>query len=54
MDLFFKIIKEKIDLVADVGQPLFVERSMQGRYFFHEDRILETDLIGQTPVKILT
>jgi hypothetical protein len=47
MDLFLKISKEEISLITDVDQSLFVKRSMRGRYIFHGDRILETDLTEQ-------
>ena len=47
MDLILKISGEKIGLITDIDQHLFIERSMRGGFVFHGDRILETDPTGE-------
>ena len=47
MDLILKISGEKIGLITDIDQHLFIERSMRFGYVFHGDRILETDPTGE-------
>ena len=43
MNLILIISKEKVGLITDVDQHLFVETSMPGGYVYHGDCILKTD-----------
>ena len=47
MNLIFKFSNEKIGLITDVDQYLFVERFIRDCYVFNGDCILETDPTGQ-------
>ena len=47
MDLILKLSHEKLGVITDVDQHLFLEKSMQGGYVFHGDRIMGTAATGQ-------
>ena len=47
INLFLETSDEKIGLITNVDQHLFVEISMRRGYIFNRDRILKTDPTGQ-------